>query len=213
MLTSLPGWLSSAESLAVYQQWSTWTRGGGHLSFLSSVFWSLYQCRHCMFFFFVVFFSCGSRRCCSSILQDELDLLVPGEQRGDPPPSPQRNDLCGPGRLRAHVAGENSGTLQEQGARHFTASSPLLLRECSESQPQGIISAARGTYVLINHTFIPFFFLTLGLLFLEFSWFSFSWHSIGAAVSHWLDPGAAVHGQGDHVHAHVHLSGHRSLHY
>lgn len=31
--------------------------------------------------------------------RDERDLLVLGEQWGDPPPSPQRNDLCGPGRL------------------------------------------------------------------------------------------------------------------
>lgn len=74
--------------------------------------------------------------------RDERDLLVLGEQRGDPPPSPQRNDLRGPGRLRAHVAGENSGAQQEQDARDFTASSSQFLQERQESQP-GIISAVK----------------------------------------------------------------------
>lgn len=31
--------------------------------------------------------------------EDECDVLVPGEQLGDSPSSPQRDDLCGPGGL------------------------------------------------------------------------------------------------------------------
>ena len=47
---------------------------------------------------------------CSGVSQqaceDECDIMVPGEQLGDPTPSPQRDDLCGPRGLRAHAAGE-----------------------------------------------------------------------------------------------------------
>lgn len=39
---------------------------------------------------------------------NECDLLVPGEQRGDSPPTTPGNDLCWPGWLRAHATGEST---------------------------------------------------------------------------------------------------------
>lgn len=95
-----------------------------------------------------IFFSTAVGVVAPAGCRDERDLLVPGEQRGDPPSSPQRNDLRGPGRLRAHVAGENSGTRQD--ARGPTVSSSPLLSECSESQQREIISAVKGAN---GHTF------------------------------------------------------------
>lgn len=40
--------------------------------------------------------------------EDECDIMVPGEQLGHAAPVAAGDDLCGPRRLRTHVAGEAS---------------------------------------------------------------------------------------------------------